>query len=237
MFPVAPLCRREEVRHLVLDRSIEAGAEIAELARAAWPMEKRLDYWKSEEGCTLISGFVRDGMKPRDIARAIGITPATFVKWMNEYEEINKAVRDGSAIADYQVENALLKSALGYKAKNVTVTTVIRYGKVVETQKVEEEVDVAPNVNAQKIWLYNRKPGNWMPDSKIAGIDDSDDDVLQVEVINAVSADEDEDFDSGEASDRRELIKELKEADPDEVDLDAWPDDWDEEVDDWGDEG
>ena len=80
MFSVAPLCRREEVRHLVLDRSIEAGAEIAELARAAWPMEKRLDYWKSEEGCTLISGFVRDGMKPRDIARAIGITPATFVK-------------------------------------------------------------------------------------------------------------------------------------------------------------
>ena len=213
---------------MVLDKSIEAGAEIAELARAAWPMEKRLDYWKSEEGCTLISGFVRDGMKPRDIARAIGITPATFVKWMNEYEEINKAVRDGSAIADYQVENALLKSALGYKAKNVTVTTVMRYGKVVETQIVEEEVDVAPNVNAQKIWLY---------DSKITGIDDSDDDVLQVEVINAVSVDEDEDFDSGEASDRRELIKELKEADPDEVDLDAWPDDWDEEEDDWGDEG
>ena len=220
---------------LVSGKSIEAGAEVAELARSAWPMEKRLDYWKSEEGCTLISGFVRDGMKPRDIARAIGITTATFVKWMNEHEEINKAVRDGSAISDYRVENALLKSALGYKAKNVTVTTIIRHGKVIETQKVVEEEDVAPNVNAQRMWLFNRKPGSWMPESKIAGIDNSDDDTLQVEVINAVAEDEDEDADYNEASDRRELIKELKEADPDEVDLDAWPDDWDEDEGSWGD--
>ena len=125
----------------------------------------------------------------------------------------------------------------------MTVAEVMRDVKVVGTQKCEEEGDVALICKRQKIWLYNGKPGSWMPDSKIAGIDDSDDDVLQVEVINAVSADEDEDedegkgFESGEASDRRELIKELREADPDEVDLDAWPDDWDEDEDDWGDEG
>lgn len=216
-----------------------------------WKFEKRLEFWKSKEGTTLITGWIREGYKPSDIARKIGITPGTFIRWVRENESIYKAIREGSELNDFRVENALLKNALGYKAKNTTVTTIMRYGKVVETQIVEEEVDVAPNVNAQKVWLYNRKPKQWIPESKISG-DSNEDELIEVEIIrldNVVDADEQVEFDELSRNERKKMLDDLSDSeysdeeidsiygeinttDPD--DPDYWPEDWDEsDSDDW----
>lgn len=217
-----------------LDPSIERAAEAVELSRSRWPFEKKLDYWKSEEGCTLISGFVRDGMKPSQIASRIGVTLAQFTKWMQESPEINRAVREGSELNDYRVESALLKSALGYKARNVTVTTEMRYGKVVSTTKTEEEVDVPPNINAVKTWLYNRKPDTWMPESKIAGSSDDTDDSIQVEIVQAdYDAEKLEQHSRGNRDDMMRELEAETSGEPQEGDLDYWPDDWEDEEDDW----
>ena len=70
-------------------------------------------------------------------------------------------MRNGKEIVDYKVENALLKAALGYKTKEVKVTTTMRYGKVVETIKEVTEKEQAPNVTAIQTWLYNRCKSKW----------------------------------------------------------------------------
>ena len=49
------------------------------------------------------------------------------------YIEIDKTLEE--KLVSTEKENALLKSALGYKTKEVKVTTTMRYGKVVETIK------------------------------------------------------------------------------------------------------
>lgn len=216
---------------------IERAAEKAETQRLRRGIERRLEYWRSEEGQTLITGMVREGMRAADIAKRIGITPSRFSQWMAKYEEIDKAVREGSELNDYRVENALLKSALGYKAKNVTITSTYRYGKLVETTRTEEEVDVAPNINAQKTWLFNRRPSQWVPESKIAGVDDDDDGTIQVEVINMATVDQDEEEDL-EKQALGNAVKELasgtdKDVDDAVVDLDYWPDDWEDEEESW----
>lgn len=120
-----------------------------------------VDKWLEEDGLMLIECWSRDGYTIEDIANKIGVNKKTIYDWKSQYPEIEKALRDGKEIIDYKVENALLKSALGYKKKEIKVTTTMRYGKVVETVKEVSESEQAPNVNAIQVWLYNRRKDKW----------------------------------------------------------------------------
>ena len=56
-------------------------------------------------------------------------------------------------MVDRQVENALLKRALGYQYDEITLEDGI------ETKRVTKEV--IPDTTAQIFWLKNRKPDQW----------------------------------------------------------------------------
>lgn len=117
--------------------------------------------WLEDDNLMLLECWARDGYTYQDIANRIGITLPTLNNWRMKFPEINEALRSGREIIDYKVENALLKSALGYKTKETKVTTVMRYGKVVETIKETTDKEQAPNVSAIQCWLYNRLPKKW----------------------------------------------------------------------------
>lgn len=117
--------------------------------------------WLEEDHLMLLECWARDGYTFEDIANRIGITMGALKKWRDQYPEINNALKAGREIVDYKVENALLKSALGYRTKEMKVTTVIRHGKVVETIKEVTDKEQAPNVSAAQCWLYNRLPDKW----------------------------------------------------------------------------
>ena len=120
-----------------------------------------VDTWLEEDNLMLLEAWARDGYTMEDIANRIGIDRSTIYDWQTKYPEIAQALRRGREIVDYMVENALLKSALGYKTKEVKVTTVMRYGKVVETTKEVTDKEQAPNVSAIQMWLYNRSKDKW----------------------------------------------------------------------------
>lgn len=117
--------------------------------------------WLEEDKLMLLECWSRDGYTLTDIANRIGISLNGLRKWRDKYPEINKALNNGREIIDYKVENALLKSALGYHTKEVKVTTTMRYGKVVETIKEVTDKEQSPNVSAIQCWLYNRLPKKW----------------------------------------------------------------------------
>ena len=239
-------------------RAIEQAYQKAAMLADTWQLERSYEYWSGEEGCVILTGWVRDGDSPNDIAKNIGVSRQTLDKWIKSSETMQDAIRQGSDLVNYRVENALLKSALGYKTKNVTVTTIMRYGKVVEEQKQEEVVDVPPNVAAVKMWLYNKKPRDWMPESKIVDVD-TDDSAITVEVINMQDPEEAKQPDNWDdimnegvqiraATEQERMINELQEEQDkheelvreeiaqdaaDATDLDAWPDDWEDTEDDW----
>ena len=66
-------------------------------------------------------------------------------------------------MVDVEVENALLKTALGYSYDEVTQERVrnLETGKMelVETKRVTKRV--LPNVTAQIFFLKNRRPDQW----------------------------------------------------------------------------
>lgn len=120
-----------------------------------------VDEWLEEDQLMLLSSWARDGYTLKDIANRMGIGYSTLNEWRKGYPEIREALQKGREFVDYQVENALLKSALGYKTKEVKVTTIIKKGVVVEEQRETTHKESAPNVAAIQTWLFNRRPDKW----------------------------------------------------------------------------
>ena len=112
--------------------------------------------WIEPEGLTLLEGWARDGLNEMQIAHNCGINRDTLYEWKKKYPEISKALNRGKEVVDYEVENALLRRALGYEYTEVTVEESDRGAKRRESTK-----HMAPDVGAQTLWLKNRRPDKW----------------------------------------------------------------------------
>lgn len=80
---------------------------------------KYLD-WITEEGLALLSGWARDGLTDEQMAHNIGISRSTLNEWKKKYPDISDTLKRGKEVVDRQVENALLKRALGYSYEEQT---------------------------------------------------------------------------------------------------------------------
>lgn len=80
----------------------------------------KYEYWITPEGLLKIEGWARDGLIDEQIAQKIGVSRSTLNKWKQDYSDISDALKKGKEIVDRQVENALLKRALGYTYTEVT---------------------------------------------------------------------------------------------------------------------
>lgn len=76
--------------------------------------------WLTPEGLLKIEGWARDGLTDEQIAQNIGVTATTLYEWKKRFPEISEALKRGKEVIDRQVENALLKRALGYAYTEVT---------------------------------------------------------------------------------------------------------------------
>lgn len=109
--------------------------------------------WIEPEGLAKLEAWARDGLTDEQIASNIGIAPKTLYRWQDRFGQIRQALKVGKEVVDIQVENALLKRALGYRYEEVTR----EYGEV--TRVVTKEVQ--PDTTAQIFWLKNRRPAAW----------------------------------------------------------------------------
>lgn len=127
--------------------------------------------WLTDDGLTRIFGWARDGLTEPQIAQNMGISFPTLCEWKKKFPNILDALKRGKEPVDTQVENALLKRALGYEYDEVTTETErFPVGKpdedgeqrFIERTKVKtKHVTVLPDVTAQIFWLKNRKPKQW----------------------------------------------------------------------------
>lgn len=123
--------------------------------------------WLTEEGLLKLEGWARDGLTDEQVAHNIGISRSTLNEWKKRYQDISDALKRGKEVVDIQVENALLKRALGYEYEEVThelyegedPDTGERVKEMIETKRVTKQV--APDTTAQIFWLKNRRPDKW----------------------------------------------------------------------------
>lgn len=91
----------------------------------------KFEYWLTEDGLTLLEGWARDGLTDEQLAEKMSIGIRTLYDWKIRYPQISQALKKGKEIVDFEVENALLKSAID------------------------------GNTTAQIFWLKNRRPDKW----------------------------------------------------------------------------
>ena len=84
-----------------------------------------------KEKFPLIEGWAKDGLTDEQISRNLGISKVTFYKYKASCSELNELLKRSKEVVDYEVENALYKSAIG------------------------------GNVSAMIFWLKNRRPDKW----------------------------------------------------------------------------
>lgn len=83
---------------------------------------------------TLVEGWKRDGLTDEQIAKNLGVSKDTLIKWKNEKPEFFESIKRGKEVSDYELENTLHKRATGYYYEEETVTNA---GKVVKVKKYE----------------------------------------------------------------------------------------------------
>lgn len=130
----------------------------------------KYEHWLTEEGLLQLEAWARDGLTDEQIAANIGIHRDTLNEWKKRYSDISDTLKRGKAVVDIQVENALLKRALGYSYTETTREAQFnpqteKYEMVV-TKEVTKEV--VPDTTAQIFWLKNRKPGDWRDKRDVA---------------------------------------------------------------------
>ncbi len=120
---------------------------------------------------TLIEGWARDGLTNEQIAENLGIGKTTFYKMIKEHSELSEHLKKGKEVIDYEVENALLKRALGYKYEEKTYESIYNKELDIYTERLTKRVtkQVAPDTTALIFWLKNRKPKQWRDKVDIEG--------------------------------------------------------------------
>ena len=116
--------------------------------------------WIEKDNLLLIEGWAREGLTDEQIAKNIGISAKTLYEWIKRFSEIGDALKKGKAPVDFEVENALLKRALGFEFEE-TETIIEEIDGVCKKRVKKIKKMALPEVSAIIFWLKNRKPKHW----------------------------------------------------------------------------
>lgn len=117
----------------------------------------KVEKWLEEAGLNLLREWSLCGLLERDIARRMGIGVGTLNRWRRRYPAIAQALEVQRAAADDQVEDALLRKALGYESVEQRVEITAKG----ERKEVSTVKQVGPDLSAIALWLKKRQPRRW----------------------------------------------------------------------------
>ena len=129
-------------------------------------VSKKVEYWLTDKGLTLLSGWALEGLTDAEIARdKIKIHPSTFRVWQQKYPEISEAMKTDKEIADDEVMISLHDRCIGY-TKTVKEPIKLKKkkrtkdGETIECEEIayaDREIYVPPDTNAMIFWMRCRK--------------------------------------------------------------------------------
>lgn len=113
--------------------------------------------WLTPEALLRLTAWARDGLTDEQIYHNMGIGKTTYYRWRVRDAAIRDALKKGKEVADIEVENALIKRALGYDCSE-TRKRFLPDGGVIEDMVTKH---IPGDVTAMIYWLKNRRPDRW----------------------------------------------------------------------------
>ena len=117
----------------------------------------RPEEWLEPENLLMLEDWARQGLFDKQICKNMGVSEATLTNYKRKYPEIKEALRKGKEVVDIEVENAMLKRALGYTVR-IVEQKIDKFGDV---HDCERDVHIPGDVTAQIFWLKNRRRQQW----------------------------------------------------------------------------
>jgi hypothetical protein len=108
----------------------------------------------------LIEAYARRGMTDKQMYESLQISHDTFYQYVQKYTEFSEALKKGREPVHIEVENALLKNALGYNYEEEHYE-VSADGKIDKKKRKVIKKHVPGNLGAQIFWLINRLSDYW----------------------------------------------------------------------------
>lgn len=142
----------------------------------------KADEWLLPEKLLLLEDWARQGLFDAQIAKNMGISEATLYRYKANHPEIKEALRKGKEVVDIEVENAMLKRALGYTI-TINEQKVDKDGYV---HDLKRDVHIPGDVTAQIFWLKNRRRQQWRDKVEV----EKGESVQKIEIINDLPKDE-----------------------------------------------
>lgn len=127
----------------------------------------------------LAEGYARSGLTDQQIAHNLGISKDTFYKYVKKFSDFSEALKRGKGPVDFEVENALLKRALGHDYEEIH-TEVREYKDGTKAKVMKKTVHfIPPDVTACIFWLKNRRPEQWREKVESFGATDNIDEKMK----------------------------------------------------------
>jgi transcriptional regulator with XRE-family HTH domain len=151
--------------------------------------KKTYKKWLTKDGLIKLSGWARSGLTDEQIAKNVGVSRSTLSRWKETYPDIRDSLNKEKEVVDYEVENALLKRALGTTIveKTYTLTEIKDEVFAIENVPTMKKVQTAeyvkqlpPDVTAIQFWLRNRKPKQYR-DQSYAKLNEAQADKAKIE--------------------------------------------------------
>ena len=142
----------------------------------------KADEWLQPEKLLLLEDWARQGLFDAQIAKNMGIGEATLYRYKANHPEIKEALRKGKEVVDIEVENAMLKRALGYTVR-IVEQKIDKFGDV---HDCERDVHIPGDVTAQIFWLKNRRRQQWRDKVEVEKAET----VQKIEIINDLPKDD-----------------------------------------------
>ena len=110
----------------------------------------------------LAEKYARDGLIDTQICKKLGIAKTAYYEYQKDYPKFAESIRRGKRPVDIEVENALLKNAMGYdfEEKHTEMDVDSKGVPTIKSIKVVKK-HYRGDERAQEFWLKNRKPKEW----------------------------------------------------------------------------
>ena len=108
-----------------------------------------------------IRNWCMKGRTNEEMCELLGISPDSWYTYVKDHDELNIIVSAGKALVDNQVENAVLKLALGFEYEEIKTTIEEDHNGKKRTRIEKTKKYMPPNPTAQAFWLKNRKKEEW----------------------------------------------------------------------------
>lgn len=101
--------------------------------------------WVEGEGLEKICEWARHGLTDTQIVENMGVNRASFYRWLKEFPDFEKAIKDARIKPNIEIENSMFELACGRVfVEEVKSVLDPKNGQVIRVEKVRKQIPPSP---------------------------------------------------------------------------------------------